>query len=719
VKPKTWLRRFASVACFGLLVLLLGFAKPSAAQNVVGVSEILSSTNSSEIDTYSATEIDYQTSLYYGAYVEGYLYQNGTLIAAGSASHPSNAYGYMSKPLQVPDQYQLESDHYLVAQYVYAYAGGTTYWSNPNYYLIASDGSTDPSGSSFSPGGGPAYYSSQYFYLGTTAVSMSSAGPTITSISPSSAVVGASGTITVYGSNLVDVFTNQASASITGSGISLSIGSASASQVTVNYSIATNASTGNQNLTLSTRFGTSNAAAFNVGDPTPVVVSISPSVWSAGTVTRITISGRSFGSNPSLTVTGPRVSGSSIVSASDTQIVANVTIAANSPGGTATVQVQSNGYGGNGFVAVSPGQSAQGSNTASIQPLPAPVPQILFNGKNVSGTNQSVVVGRQIALTVAPPGNGLSVNTRSWSGVNVGAAIGGWTPGKTPDSPTPNNENFTFYWVDAGSSGTATYTVSYTWTLDNGQSNSASVSFTVAGPVPTGANGTFFSATPGTLNVWPADKAFGGGVVSTPALELGNNLPDNPGMSFNVKATPPNNAGMFQWVQLIGTITERYLAAPPISNILTGPALDNWYPFVIPPGSPDYTSDSPGIQLWANNITAMGEASISFTATMYLMWDPALPGPGQSSCAPAVTTKSAQTGQITTTASTCRGSIPVPLAYVNWGFSGDAINTLQTQSSTNTTWLVHCGGPQPAAPTAQSTRSYPQWTTTMKNRTTK
>ncbi len=129
------------------------------------------------------------------------------------------------------------------------------------------------------------------------------------------------------------------------------------------------------------------------------------------------------------------MSGSSITSASDTQIVANVTVAANSPGGTATVQVQSNGYGGNGFAPASPGQSAQGSNTASIQPLPAPVPQILFLGSNVSGTTQNVVVGQQIALTVAPPGNGLTVNNRSWSGVNAGAAIAGWTPGSRPRLP--------------------------------------------------------------------------------------------------------------------------------------------------------------------------------------------------------------------------------------------------------------------------------------------
>lgn len=440
-------------AISGLLLALVALPKPASAQSVVGISEILSSTSSSEIDTYSATEIDYQTSLYYGAYVEGYLYQNGTLIADGSASDPSDAYGYMSQPLQVPDVYQLESDHYLVATYVYEYYDGTTYWSNPDYYLIDTGDSTDPSGSSFAPGGGPAYYDTQYLYLGTTAVAMSSAGPTITSISPTAGTVGTSGTITVYGDNLVDVFTGQASASITGSGVTLSVNSASASQVTLNYSISTNASTGSQNLTLSTRFGTSNPAAFNVGDPSPVINSISPDTWQAGTAIQVTITGQHFGTNPSLTVTGPGVT-ASIVSASDTQIVANVTIAISSPGGTATVEVQSNGYGGNGFLGTNPGQSSQTTNSANVQPV-NPAPQILFNGANVSGTTQNVVVGQQIALSIAAPPSGLSIQSGTWSGVSATVAAGvsapgqpscnGWTPGQQPCGLAPAKDAFTFY----------------------------------------------------------------------------------------------------------------------------------------------------------------------------------------------------------------------------------------------------------------------------------
>jgi hypothetical protein len=143
--------------------------------------------------------------------------------------------------------------------------------------------------------------------------------------------------------NLVDPFTGQASATITGSGVTLSVVSATESVVDLNDSIATNATTGSQNVTLTTRFGTSNAAPFSVGDPTPVVTSISPNSWNAGTSIQVSIAGHGFGTNPSLTITGPGVSGYS-TAVSDTQIVATVTIAANTPGGAATIEVQSHDY---------------------------------------------------------------------------------------------------------------------------------------------------------------------------------------------------------------------------------------------------------------------------------------------------------------------------------------------------------------------------------------
>ncbi|MGO9096737.1 MAG: hypothetical protein ACLQGV_16145 [Bryobacteraceae bacterium] len=129
-----------SALSFGLLVLFLAFAKPAAAQSVEGISEIVPDwTTSSQIVTYSATELDYDAALYYDAYVEGYLYQNSSLIADGAAYGQScaadpnipcdanfvwRADGYFQMPLYVGDDYIIESDHYVVAFFAYEEGGG-------------------------------------------------------------------------------------------------------------------------------------------------------------------------------------------------------------------------------------------------------------------------------------------------------------------------------------------------------------------------------------------------------------------------------------------------------------------------------------------------------------------------------------------------------------------------------------------------------------------
>ena len=122
------------------------------------------------------------------------------------------------------------------------------------------------------------------------------------------------------------------------------------------------------------------------------------------------------------------------------------------------------------------------------------MPQIIFQGANVSGATQNVIVGQQIALTIGHPPLGLTANSRTWSGVNAGQAIASWTPGQNPQVATSNTDSFNFYWVNAGTSGQASYTVTYSWTLDNAQSNSASVTFHVSGP-----SGLTVNTTPQTL----------------------------------------------------------------------------------------------------------------------------------------------------------------------------------------------------------------------------
>jgi hypothetical protein len=65
------------------------------------------------------------------------------------------------------------------------------------------------------------------------------------------------------------------------------------------------------------------------------------------------------------------------------------------------------------------------------------------------------------------------------------------------------------------------------------------------------------------------------------------------------------------------------------------------------------------------------------------MWDPTIPQQGQNSCRAASVNQQGQA-----VPSTC-SSIPVPLGYVTWHWSGDAINTLANQA-TGTTYILPC-----------------------------
>ncbi|WP_213807908.1 hypothetical protein [Granulicella sp. dw_53] len=373
------------------LVFLLGFSGlvvPASAQSVVGVSEILDSTTASEIDTYSATELSYDVSLYYGAYVEGYLFDGSAQIRWGSAQAQQLADGYLQAPVTVGDVYRIESDHYLILSI--AYFDGSSYQYNNPYGFMSGDGDY-PSGSSFSPGGGPAYVSTQYYYLGTTVVSLATAAPSITSINPTSVATGKSGTIEVEGNNLIDPFTSQTTPAASGSGVILSVnGTPSSSHVSLNYSVDANASAVSRSLTLATRFGTGNAN-LAVGYPPAVVSSLSPSVWQAGSNFTLTISGSGFGTAPTVSVSGAAgVSAGQAMNTSvdGTQTHVTVNVAVDAPDGTATVQVQP-GYTGNGYTCGNcNGSSPVGSNLATVVGAPPPqnsCPAMLDSSSGFSG----------------------------------------------------------------------------------------------------------------------------------------------------------------------------------------------------------------------------------------------------------------------------------------------------------------------------------------------
>jgi hypothetical protein len=394
-------------------------------------------------------------------------------------------------------------------------------------------------------------------------------------------------------------------------------------QLLVGYTVnGSPSSTGQYGITVTTNVATSNKWPLKVGDPTPVITSVS--ALTAGTIytCSILIRGSGFGTNPTLSMVSAD-GGNEIASfstalcaaPSDTLITASVTTTTNYAQGAVNVSVTSQGYTGfgSGFLSVPGDSSSSNSETVEVAPDALPAPQIMLGtdqsgtlcatGTNVVGTPQaaqSVVVGQQIAFTGCPPSPppGGTLATMSWSpavpqrtaigGYNV--AAGGTSAAIVPLSPVScgiTHCDFpAFYWVDQGASRQFTFS----YTLSTGAGASATISFNVAGPTATGAGGTFFTATPNA----PASI----NPTTTPRLALG--IGNSHGIDFSATATFAGVAAganaSFIWVQLrtmdqinegtsVGTRTCVPNGFAPGQPNNTLPELDVVYPYPINPAA--------------------------------------------------------------------------------------------------------------------------------------
>jgi hypothetical protein len=641
--------------------------------DVEGTAAILESTDDVEIDTYASEEIISFDLLDQGfeADVVGSLFQDSSdnLIDSNEGFDDGSGFAEtdMADPVELGSTYVVESDSYL------------------------DDVETG-----------------EQFFVGSAFAGVVAAAPEIDSLTPPSASSGTSGTLTVNGFALYDQFDGTVQVSpIPGLTWGNSFtGSADGTQIQLTYTIASNAVSGDQSFFLATRFGESNTVIFTIDDPPPVINSITPGTWQAGTDTSITVTGHGFGPCPTLSISGPGVSGFTKTGIpSDTQVQGTVTVDANSQGGQATVTVTSDGETCSGFHGP-PGTTGNANNHATITPIPPTPPQILLDGQNVAGTTQNVVVGQKIALTVSisiPAG--LTISSESWSGPDPAGTTGGFGNGSggAPDAtggaelPMPsqicpaNNPScpFTYYYVKNENADQ----VGLSYTLSNGQQASSQVSFNVAGlsgnliltaNMPTGGSGVRVYITNG------GDPVLG--ILGAPVT--GGTV----GISFTSNATPPSGYNQsFTWVQVISSDQNQFLGVNGAFSQPPAPqsGVDHAYPYANK--TPTTTIDSPRTNL----LDRFGETWRTFTARMYLMWDPGLP----SGCTPAST----DPVSLVPTPSTCT-SIPVPLSSVQWHWSGCAINTLSPQTN-GTTWVLSTTNGCPVqtldAPKADS---FPIWT---------
>lgn len=408
----------------------------------------------------------------------------------------------------------------------------------------------------------------------------------------------------------------------------------------------------------------------------PTITSISPNVWFAGQSYNVTINGTGF--NP----TASQTCAKSILSIS----MAN--------GGSVTTNVTSvtpNQI----TVMVTPGENdLTGGATVAVTgaPTPAPNADVLevpvitwasdpdgsdptITGPNAQLPNPSAVVGQQILLTTTPTADTLATlpiplafsnNPSQTSWQVAGTAVGGYpsvpttplTSGSgslTPLSSTcSNSPTCTLYWVSTGNP----LTVRYTYTLTNGQtSQPVSATFNVQGP-------SAISLTTPTIS--PVSIGF-----QNPQMGMFV-PPSTSGIVFNASLTQPQaTQGTIIFVQYLNQFNYQYTTSPSCAPITLAPGVDFAYPYdESQVGATTYsTNDSPDIPLYTNAT----EATASFNATMYLMWQPNL---------------------------TSYPVIPVPLGYITWYWSGDAVQS-------GGTWSFKETPESPVASTFTASSSYP------------
>jgi len=184
-------------------------------------------------------------------------------------------------------------------------------------------------------------------------------------------------------------------------------------QLTVNISIAPDATPGARNVTYTNvgpGGGTSNAVAFTVNavsNPVPVLSSITPNSGQQGQAVNVTLSGSNFVSGATVQVSGSGVTASSVSFVNSTTITAVFTVAGGATVGARSVTVTNPG----------PGGGASGSQTFTVTVPQNPVPVITSlnpNSANQGATNVDVqilgsnfVAGGSLGIT----GVGITVNS--------------------------------------------------------------------------------------------------------------------------------------------------------------------------------------------------------------------------------------------------------------------------------------------------------------------
>ena len=240
--------------------------------------------------------------------------------------------------------------------------------------------------------------------------------PTLTALSPTSGDVGTTLNVALTGTNYVNGGT---SVTFSGSGITVnSVTFNSATQVTANITIASGATAGVRDASVTTGGGTATlTSGFTVtgaATPAPTLASISPTAGATGQTTSITLNGSNFISGgTTVSFGGTGITVNSVTYNSATQVVANITVSSSAAIGARTVTV------------TTAGGSASLTNAFSVQ-NPSPVLTSISPTTASPGQNISVFLtgtGFMSSSSTVSFGDGITVADVSGSSTTLTVSI--------------------------------------------------------------------------------------------------------------------------------------------------------------------------------------------------------------------------------------------------------------------------------------------------------
>ena len=252
-------------------------------------------------------------------------------------------------------------------------------------------------------------------------------------------------------------------------------------EVSAQYSVSSSATPGSLNLVVSTAEGSASGNLDVVASPGIYIDSVTPSVWSEGSQTTVTVLGSGFGSSQGslgLTVNAPGSPGDaallSILSWTDNMIVAQVATSATSGGDTVTVTVTGGSDYGlvTGFAQQSgAGTGGAASQNVNVAPAGQPTLQVTCNGQPVNSSICSIsstpAFPNLVASLVSPSGQTLSGNVQwTFSTVYDSPPYKGFCPPPV-GSPVPCLIWYEFYFPGPTGSVSQTVAAGAAWTVRN------------------------------------------------------------------------------------------------------------------------------------------------------------------------------------------------------------------------------------------------------------